>query len=39
MMVAWQDGDNNRMEENQVDVGHVQPGEQHIGHVEERWEE
>ena len=37
--IAWQDGDDDGMEESQADVGHVQPGEQHFGHVEGRWEE
>ena len=27
MEIAWQDGDNDGMEESQADVGHVQPGE------------
>ena len=39
MVVAWQDGDDDRMEENPADVDHVQPGEQHFGHVGGRWEE
>ena len=37
--IAWQDGDNDGMEESQVDIGHVQPGEQHFGHIGGRWEE
>ena len=31
--------DDDRKEENQADIDHVQPGKQHSEHVEERWEE
>ncbi|KAF8428852.1 hypothetical protein L210DRAFT_3508656 [Boletus edulis BED1] len=37
--VLFDGEDNDGMEGNQADVDHVQPGEQHVGHVGEKWGE